>query len=451
MQELVNIQRSFFDTNATKPIKYRISLLKTLKKVLKDYEMQMIEAVAADFGKSEFDTLSNELLMLHTDIKEYCRKLKCWSKPKPVCTNLINFPARSYIVPEPYGVTLIIGAWNYPFQLAFAPAIAALAAGNTVILKPSELAPHSSAVISEMVSKNFDKQSFAVVEGGINETTSLLACRFDKIFFTGSPRVGKIVYQAASKNLTPVTLELGGKSPVFVTETANLDVAVKRIVWAKFLNAGQTCIAPDYFLVHKSIKSRFLHAVKAEIEKSNFALENGNYTQIVNDRNMQRVLGLIDSTKVWFGGSYDLQKRLIEPTILDNVEFTDKVMQEEIFGPIMPIIEYEDLNSAIRYVKSGEKPLSCYVLTSNKKQKEQIIGELSFGGGCVNEAIMHITTSNLPFGGVGNSGIGSYHGKAGFDTFTHYKSILEKPLWFELPLKFSPYTKKKCNMVRKLM
>lgn len=449
--QIVANQRSFFRSEATKSIAFRIEQLKKLKAVLQKNEDLLMKAIHQDFHKSEFDTYSNELGLVYTDIKEAIKKVKHWSKTKRVGTNLINFPAKSYIIPEPLGVALVIGAWNYPYQLAFAPIVAALAAGCTVVLKPSELPSNTSRAMAQVINENFNANYLTVVEGGVQETTSILEQRFDKIFFTGSSKVGKIVYQAAAKHLTPVTLELGGKSPAFITESCHIKMTAKRLVWAKFLNAGQTCIAPDYLLVHRSIKKEFTEAIIVEIKASQFSLENENYVQIVNEQNVQRLIQLIDPQKVIYGGTYDLEKRIIEPTVIDNVTYQDKIMQEEIFGPLLPLIEYTDISEAITYVKEGEKPLSCYVFTKDAATKRRILKEISFGGGGVNEAIMHITTSKLPFGGVGSSGMGSYHGEAGFKTFSHFKSILDKPNWLELNLKYSPRTKTKLNLIKKIM
>jgi aldehyde dehydrogenase (NAD+) len=451
MENIVLQQRVFFKTDKTKDPNFRIEQLKKLKTVLKENESLLYEAIYKDFKKSEFDCYTNELALLYSDINEACRKLKSWSKIKRVRTNLINIPAKSRIIPEPYGVSLIIGAWNYPYQLSFAPAIAAIAAGNTVILKPSEIPANSSKAIKKIVNENFKSDFFHVIEGGVKETQQLLKQNFDKIFFTGSPKVGKIIYQAAAENLTPVTLELGGKSPAIVTESSNIDVSAKRIVWGKFLNAGQTCIAPDYLLVHKTIKDELVNAIIKEIERCEYSFDNNNYVQIINEANMNRLISLLEKDKIIYGGKYDINERYFAPTLLNNVKFEDKVMQEEIFGPILPIIEYEDINYISEKLKDFQKPLATYIFTGNKKQARKLFKELSFGGGAVNDTIMHITNSKLPFGGVGNSGIGSYHGKSGFDDFTHYKSIMNKATWFEPNLKYSPYKDKKLKLARKIM
>ena len=451
MKTLIQSQRDFFNSNQTKNVDFRITQLLKLRKLLQANEQILNEAIYADFQKSAFDTYTNELSILYAEIDESVRKVKNWSSRKRVATNLVNLPAKSYIVPEPLGVCLIIGAWNYPYQLSFGPAIAAIAAGNTVILKPSELPIRTSQVMAKIINENFDPAFFKVVEGGIPETNALLAERFDKIFFTGSVAVGKIVYQAAAKYLTPVTLELGGKSPAIITDAANLKLHVKRIIWAKFINAGQTCIAPDYILLPKSLEQEFLTLAKAEIANEKFAVANDNYVQIINSKNLQRLAELIDPAKVFCGGGFNEQTRVFEPTIMQQVSFDDKIMQEEIFGPILPVITYENLDEAISEIKKREKPLSCYVFTSSTTLKNKIINELSFGSGAINECIMQITNSNMPFGGVGESGIGAYHGEFGFKTFSHFKSMLEKPSWFEPNLKYYPRTKFKFNLIKFLM
>lgn len=451
MKNLIQSQRDFFNSNQTKNIDFRITQLLKLRKLLQANEQILNEAIYADFQKSAFDTYTNELSILYAEIDESVRKVKNWASRKRVATNLVNLPAKSFIMPEPLGVCLIIGAWNYPYQLSFGPAIAAIAAGNTVILKPSELPIRTSQVMAKMINENFDPAFFKVVEGGIPETNALLAERFDKIFFTGSVAVGKIVYQAAAKYLTPVTLELGGKSPAIITDAANLKLHVKRIIWAKFINAGQTCIAPDYILLPKSLEQEFLTLAKAEIANEQFAVANDNYVQIINSKNLQRLANLLDPAKVFCGGGFNEQTRVFEPTIMQQVNFDDKIMQEEIFGPILPVITYENLDEAISEIKKREKPLSCYVFTSSTTLKNKIINELSFGSGAINECIMQITNSNMPFGGVGESGIGAYHGEFGFKTFSHFKSMLEKPSWFEPSLKYYPRTKFKFNLIKFLM
>jgi len=451
MKELIQSHRHFFNANTTKNVEFRIKQLKTFYSAIKSNESFLMQAIHDDFQKSKFDTFTNELALLYCDIKEAIKNVKKWASPKKVRTNLINFPSKSYIIPEPLGVSLVIGAWNYPYQLSLVPAVASLAAGNTVVLKPSELPAHTSHAMAKIINDNFDPHYFTVVEGSVPETTALLNEKFDKLFFTGSVSVGKIVYQAAARHLTPVTLELGGKSPAIVTDNCNLEVSVKRLIWAKYLNAGQTCIAPDYVLVHEKIKQQFLSRAKKEIQQSEYSLANGNYVQIINDKNLERLIELIDPSKIYYGGDYQKENRYIAPTILTDISFSDKVMQDEIFGPILPVLSYENLVTIISEIKSRPKPLACYVFTDDNNVKTKVLNELSFGGGGINDAVMHITNSNMAFGGVGESGIGAYHGEAGFKIFTHYKSILDKPSWFEPPLKYHPHTDTKLKWIKSMM
>jgi aldehyde dehydrogenase (NAD+) len=449
--DLLANQRQYFKAQHTKTLAARKTPLQRFKQLLQENEAKIYAAVHADFQKSEHEAFLTEWAILIKDIDEALGALPKWMKAQKVRTNLVNLPGKSYVVPEPLGVCLVIGAWNYPIQLSFAPAIAALAAGNTVILKPSELAANSAQCMAELVAQYFDPQLFTVVLGGVAETTALLQERFDKIFFTGSPAVGRIVYQAAAKHLTPVTLELGGKSPAILTPSADLPTAIKRLVWAKFLNAGQTCIAPDYVFVHDSIYRECLVLLRQEIEKNQYKVGNKNYVQIINERNLARLEQLLDKDKIAFGGQIDREKRTISPTLLKDVRFDDAIMQEEIFGPILPLISYTQFDTVLGYIQDHEKPLSAYLFSNDKAEQSAWLGQLSFGGGCINDAIMHITNPNLPFGGVGQSGTGSYHGKAGFDTFSHRKSVFEKPRLFEVPLKYPPYTTTKMGWIKRLL
>ena len=411
---LVKNQRDNFNSNKTKPLAFRIGQLKLFLSTLKKNEARLCEAIHTDYKKSAFDSFMLEFLTLYEDLEMAIRRLPRWSRPKKVGTNLLNWPAKSYILPEALGVTLVIGAWNYPIQLSLAPVVGALAAGNTVILKPKRTLSATSHALEKMINETFDPDYFTVVEGEIPETTALLNAKFDKIFFTGSTSVGKIVYQAAAKNLTPVTLELGGKSPVIITADSDLDISVKRLIWAKFINAGQTCIAPDYAPVHKSLEKAFLEKAKAEILAADYSVLNRNYVQIINERNTSRIAGLIDQEKVYFGGQSNLESRYIAPTLMSNVTFEDKIMSEEIFGPILPVISYTELDPVIATIKERPNPLSLYLFTKNEQTKKKILREISFGGGCVNDAVMHFSNDSLPFGGVGESGMGNYHGEAGF-------------------------------------
>lgn len=450
-KELIKKQTDYFNSNKTKDIEFRIEQLNNLKSVIKGSEKVLCEAIYKDFKKSEYDTYTTEFGLLYHDIDEAVKKLPKWSKRKRVRTNLVNLPARSYVIPEPLGVCLVIGAWNYPYQLSLAPLVAAIAAGNTVVLKPSEIPSATSAAMAKLINENFPPELMLVAEGGIPETTALLDEKVDKIFFTGSTAVGKVVYQAAAKHLTPVTLELGGKSPAIVTRNCNLKATAKRITWAKFLNAGQTCIAPDYVMVDDAVKDEFLLHMKDFIKQFDYSLGNNNYVQIINERNFHRLTALIDKEKIYFGGETDIQKRYIAPTLLTGVTFDEKIMEDEIFGPILPVISYSDLNDVVLKIKSKPKPLACYIFTNDTAVKNKLLNEISFGGGAVNDAMMHISNSNLPFGGVGYSGIGSYHGEAGFATFSHHKSILEKQFWLEPNLKYPPNTKKKLSWIKWLM
>jgi aldehyde dehydrogenase (NAD+) len=450
-EELITSQRNLFHSNRTKDIIFRIDQLKKFKKVLKENEDILYKAIYEDFGKSAFETYATELGLLYHEINIFIKNTKKWSKRKRVITGLANFPATSYILPEPLGVTLIIGAWNYPYLLSLVPAVTSLAAGNTVILKPSELPTKTSGAMAKIINDNFTDDYFHVVEGGVEVTTDLLCHRFDKIFFTGSTEVGRIIYQAAAKHLTPVTLELGGKSPTFVLSDCNIAITAKRIVWAKFLNAGQTCVAPDYLLVDKSIEIPLLESLKREIEKNYTGKISDNYTRIINDRHFNRLLNLLDNEKVFHGGTIDKDQLYIAPTILRDVSFEDEVMKEEIFGPLLPVISFTDLADAVKKVKERPSPLACYIYSKDKTRINTLLKELSFGGGAVNDSVMHLSISNLPFGGVGLSGMGNYHGKAGFDTFTHYKSMLDKATWFEPPVKYAPYSALKRNIIRWLV
>jgi len=444
MENLVELQRNYFNSNATKPVEFRIGQLKKLKTLLLSNQPLLDEAIKKDYGKSRFETLLTELFVVFDDIDTAVANLEQWAARKMVETNALNMPGTCYIMPEPLGVSLIIGPWNYPYQLALAPIVAAISAGCTVILKPSELTANSSGLLARLLNENFEQQYLAVVEGGIPVITSLLEQKFDKIFFTGSVPVGKIVYLAAAKHLTPVTLELGGKSPVIIMDDSDLDLTVKRLVWGKFLNSGQTCIAPDYVFVHKDIEKVFLEKLVGEIKTRDYKFENGNYVQIINERNLSRIVGMIDTDKVFFGGKYDEQTRYLEPTIMSDVNWDDKIMQDEIFGPVLPVLApFEDLDDVINQIKANPKPLALYLFTADEMVKEKVLSEISFGGGCINDTIMHISNGALPFGGVGNSGIGSYHGEDGFKSFSHYKSIIDKPLVAEPEIKYSPYTTEK--------
>ncbi len=451
MNQLVDLQRKYFNSNATKPVAFRLTQLNKLKEIIESNEGLLQEAIYQDYGKGTFETFLTELYFVHDELSAAIKDLQEWARAKPIATNLLNAPAKSYIIPEPLGVSLVISPWNYPYQLSLSPVVAAIAAGCTIVLKPSELTPNCSRLLAKLIEEKFDREYLAVVQGGIPETTEVLAHKFDVIFFTGSIPVGKVVYEAAAKHLTPVILELGGKSPAIVAADSNLDIAVRRLIWAKFLNAGQTCIAPDYVCVHKSVEQQFLGIVAREIKNADYKVENGNYVNIINEKHASRVAGLIDANKVYLGGSSDIKKRFIEPTVMTDVFWDDKVMQEEIFGPVLPVMAYEDLDEVIRQIKVRPKPLSLYLFTQDERIKEKVLQEVSFGGGCVNDAVMHIANGDLPFGGVGDSGIGNYHGEAGFRAFSHFKSILDKEVTPDPDVKYSPYTEEKLRLLKSIV
>jgi len=450
-QEILNEQKEFFNSQKTKNVKFRKRALQQLKEAILKNEDLMYEAIYKDFGKSKFDTFTTEISFVLKEIEFYLKNLTSLSSPKKVRTNLANQLGSSKIYSEPLGNTLVIGAWNYPYQLSLSPLIAAVAAGNTCILKPSEVAENSMKAMVKIINENFPREYLFALEGGVEEITGILELKFDKIFFTGSTKVGKIVYEAAAKNLTPVTLELGGKSPAIVAASANLEVAARRIVWGKFLNAGQTCVAPDYILVDERVKESLVTSIKKYIQKFSYKADSQQYTQIINKKNFERLIKMIDPENVFYGGNFDAKKRFIEPTILQNVTWEDSVMQEEIFGPILPVLTYKNFNEALLQISKHEKPLAAYLFTNNSEEKDLFTTRISFGGGCINDVVMHLSNDHLPFGGVGNSGIGNYHGKFGFDTFSHQKAILERATWGEPDLKYPPYSEKKLSWIKRVL
>lgn len=451
IEKIVQNQREFFKTQQTRSLAFRKMYLEKLKNLIISNEDTLYEAIHKDFGKSKFDTFTTEISFILNDIDYYLKNLKSLAKPKKVSTNLVNQLGNSKIYSDPLGCILVIGAWNYPYQLSLSPIIAAIAAGNCCIVKPSEIAENTMKVMCKIINENFPSEYLYAYEGGIDETTELLTIKFDKIFFTGSTKVGKIVYKAAAEHLTPVVLELGGKSPAIVTKEAHLETAAKRIVWGKFLNAGQTCVAPDYLLIEESVHEQFLEMLRKYIKEFQYTPDADQYTRIINTRNFQRLIKLIDNEKVYFGGHYDEEKLYIEPTIMTQIDWEDSVMEEEIFGPILPVISFKNFNMMINIVARHEKPLAAYLFTHNSEEKEIFTRKLSFGGGCINDCVMHLSNDNLPFGGVGNSGIGNYHGKYGFETFSHQKSILEKTTWGEPNIKYPPYSEKKLSWIKKLL
>jgi aldehyde dehydrogenase (NAD+) len=427
------------------------TLIKLLNEVI-ICENEIIQALYDDFKKPAFEAVLTETSYVIGELKDTIKNLKNWAKPKRVFPSILNFPSTDYIYKEPYGKVLIIAPWNYPFQLAVCPLISAVAAGNQVVLKPSELTPKTSEIIAKIIRKVFDKNHVKVVEGGIEVSQQLLSERWDYIFFTGSVAVGKIVAKAAAENLTPVTLELGGKSPCIIDETANLKLAAKRIVWGKFVNAGQTCIAPDYILIQKDMKSHFVDYLKEEITKAygKNPIDSPDFARIVNVKNWQRLVNMIEPDKVIFGGQSDVKDCYIAPTLVEETSLESPVMQEEIFGPILPILTYKNESEIEAIISRFEKPLALYIFTENHAFSKQIIQKYSFGGGCINDTIVHFSNKRLPFGGVGHSGIGAYHGSLSFDTFSHQKSIVKKANWLDLPMRYAPY-KDKLQTIKKVL
>lgn len=443
IRDKFNNSKAFFNTHKTKNLKFRKQQLKLLSKNIKNHENELLDALYKDLGKSKVEACATEIGMLLKSIKLMRKELKNWSKTKQTDTPLYLFPTKSYIKKEPYGTVLIIGPFNYPVQLVFEPLIGAIAAGNTAIVKPSELTPHVAIVIKDIIEDTFDEAYVSVVEGGIEETQTLLSLPFDYMFFTGSEKVGKIVYEAAARKLIPVTLELGGKSPVIVDDTANIKVASERISFGKFTNAGQTCVAPDYILVQRKVKNDLIKALKKTITE--FYGENieksPDFGRIVNQKHFNRLNDLIQIHKdnVVFGGNSSKEDLYIEPTLLDNITNDNKIMKEEIFGPILPIITYDNFDEVLEIIQSKSKPLSLYLFSEDENMTHRVVEELSFGGGAINDTLMHLANPNLPFGGVGSSGIGQYHGKYSFDTFSHMKSYTFKSTRLESSLFFPPY------------
>lgn len=447
IETIIQKQKDFFNSGITLNYEYRKNALLKLRSILLMNQEKIINSFKKDFNKCEFDVISTEFAMIIIEIDYMLKHLKKLMKPQRKKTHLFNFPSKGYIYSDPYGVCLIMAPWNYPLQLSLSPLVGAIASGNTVVLKPSNYSYNVSLVIKEMLSE-FDEEYIYVVLGGREVNQDLLDNRFDYIFFTGGYNVGKIVMEKASKYLTPVCLELGGKSPCIVCADANLQIAAKRIVWGKYLNAGQTCVAPDYLLIDKNIKQQFIDLLINEVNKQNYINNNlrDDFCYIINDKHVERLKTLLDQNKIICGGHFN--DRLLEPTIMDNVSFEDPIMKEEIFGPILPIIEYESLNNVVQFLKTREKPLALYLFTRNKKHISKVMNNISFGGGCVNDTIMHLTNDQLPFGGVGCSGMGSYHGKQSFLTFSHQKSILVKGK-LELNTKYPPYKKSNIKLVKK--
>ncbi len=447
-EEIVSIverQREFFGTGATLPIQFRIEALKKLRQALVDNERAIADALKQDLGKSANEGYMCETGLVISEISYMLRHVRSFAREKTVATPMAQFAARSYKKPSPYGVTLIMSPWNYPILLTLDPLVDALAAGNTAIIKPSAYSPACSELLVKLIGDLFPEEYVSVITGGRKENEALLEQKFDYIFFTGSAAVGRTVLEKAAKHLTPATLELGGKSPCIVDASADLKLTARRIVFGKYLNCGQTCVAPDYILCAKSVKDELLEYIKTEIERQ---YETAQYGKIINAKHFERVLGLIDQDKVVVGGKGDPDTLQVEPTVMDHVTWEDKVMQEEIFGPIMPILTIESIDEAIDLVNAHARPLALYIFAKDKNVIKKVTSRCTYGGGCVNDVIIHLATSNMGFGGVGESGMGAYHGKVGFDTFTHYKSMVDKKTWIDMPMRYQPYSKLSEAMIR---
>ena len=440
--ELLQKQRDFFATQQTKVISFRKKALKRLQKEIISREDDICEAIYKDFRKPKFETLAAETQFVMAELKLVIKSIDLWARPERKSATLMNWPSSDWIYKEPYGAVLIIAPWNYPFQLAFAPLIGAISAGNTVVVKPSEATPNTARIISEIVAAVFKPEYVTVVEGGIEESQKLLAQKWDYIFFTGSTRVGKIVYESAAKHLTPVTLELGGKNPCIVDDTASISLAAKRIVWGKFLNAGQTCIASDYILVHASVKEKLIAALKQHITKcyGENIEASPDFSRTVNQKHYNGLKAMLEGEEIIFGGDTNDSDNYLSPTLVNEPKLDSKLMHGEIFGPILPIIAYKTEEDIHSYIMNYGKPLATYIFSNKKKFQQKIINNYSFGGGAINDTVIQITNKRLPFGGVGASGIGAYHGKTSFDIFSHQKAIIKKANWMDAPLRYPPYT-----------
>ena len=451
--ELLKMQREYFQSGKTLPVKNRMENLKKLRECIKAHEEEICLALKTDLGKSDTESYMCEIGMALAEINCLIKHTKKWAKAKRVKTPLAQFSAKSYVLPTPYGNTLIMSPWNYPFLLTLAPLATAIAAGNTAIVKPSAYSSATSALLEKLLSKSFEKGLIATVTGGRAENATLLDSKFDMIFFTGSQAVGKEVLRHAAERLTPAVLELGGKSPCIVDETAKIPLAAKRIVFGKFLNCGQTCVAPDYILCHASVKEKLIEEIKKQIQ-SQFGeqpLENPDYGKIISEKHFARICGLIDQTKTVFGGGMDEVNCKIAPTVMDNVAWEDKVMQEEIFGPVLPILTFERFDEVYEVWKDKAKPLALYLFTQDKTRMKELPLRIAYGGGCINDVIIHLATSAMGFGGVGESGMGAYHGKTGFDAFSHKKSVVNKRTWIDLPMRYQPYKPKTKKLIKKFL
>ncbi|NJK41550.1 MAG: aldehyde dehydrogenase [Acaryochloridaceae cyanobacterium SU_2_1] len=449
--QLLKNQRAFYQGGQTKSLAFRLAQLQKLKQAIIDYQDAIVAAVKADLGRPTYEAYFEIATLLEVNFA--LKNLKSWMKRQRVATTIDVFPASAWIQPEPLGLVLIIGPWNYPFQLLMSPLVGAISAGNCAVLKPSEYAPHTSKVVAEMITATFDPQYIAVVEGAVDASQQLLAEKFDHIFFTGGTAVGRLVMQAAAAHLTPVTLELGGKSPCIVDTEIHLEHAAKRIAWGKFINAGQTCLAPDYLLIDRRIKVEFITHLKQAIRQfyGDQPQNSPDFGRMIHQRHFQRLTQFLDPDRIILGGQTDPEDLFIAPTVIDRVTWADPIMQEEIFGPILPILEYDSLADAIAQVNDHPKPLALYFFSRNSQKQEQILHSTSSGGVCLNDTVMQFSSIGLPFGGVGDSGIGSYHGKASFATFSHDKSVMKRSFWLDLGWRYAPYTLKGLKQIKGLI
>ena len=451
IQELAAQQRTYFNTGATRTAAFRRQALERLRAALLEHEEELNAALLADLNKAPAESYFTETGMVLEELRFQLKHFEKWARPRRVITPLAQFPSRGERLPEPYGCVLIMAPWNYPVQLCLTPLAWAIAAGNCAVVKPSAYAPASSAAIAKLLGEIFPPEFVAVVEGGRAENRTLLEQKFDYIFFTGSPAVGREVMAAGAKNLTPVTLELGGKSPVIVDSTADIPLAARRIAFGKVLNAGQTCVAPDYLLLHRSVKDAFVREYRRALEEFFPGGDYGELPCIVNDKHFRRASRLLAGQRVLIGGETDATRRFIAPTLLDETDPAAPVMQEEIFAPILPMLCWQEREEAVRFVQSRPKPLALYLFTRDREMERAVFDQCSFGGGCLNDTIVHLACSGLPFGGVGNSGMGSYHGKQSFDTFTPYRSVLKKANWLDLPMRYHPYSGEKLRWIKRFL
>lgn len=449
VQTIIDKQREYFKSGKMRNYKNRVEVLKKLYQNIKLMMPEISEALKIDLNKSEMESYMSEIGMVLSEIGHMIKHCKKYSKPKRVATPLAHFHSRSYKLPSAYGCVLVISPWNYPFLLTIDPLVDAITAGNTVIVKASQNSPNVTNVMHKLINQTFERGHVDMVLGGREEVSYLLDQEFDYIFFTGSANVGKLVMQKASEHFTPVTLELGGKSPCIVDKDADLSLSAKRIVWGKFLNCGQTCVAPDYIYCYEGVKEQLVKELSKQIvlQYTTDAIRNDNYPKMINEKRFDAVTSLIEKDKVLFGGKSNKEKLKIEPTIV-SATFEDGVMQEEIFGPVLPIVTFKSIDEVITKLNSMPKPLALYIFSKDKKVQNKVLGECQFGGGCVNDTVIHLASSNLGFGGVGQSGVGSYHGKVGFDTFTHYKSIVDKKRWIDLPMRYQPFNKFKEFLIK---